>query len=279
MNTKLMTSILGGMNVPLDPPGCTGGFIDHPADHRRAVEIGVVMQHRFAFHYWLKWRAKEQRAAAVPPNLLTIDWHDDVGGDCDFVPAELEQLDPKNGNELSLFCWSRLRSLNDGHIAPAQYLNAIGDVYVILKQWREQRETHDRYRKRVQKDRNGNAHQVHYYDTIEQFLEEHENDPLHPLVLDIDLDYFTTPDDSRELGAEHLVSDETIRGVLSPEGPLMRWAFPRLAGVTIALEPEYCGGIRNCMHILDVLSDTLFDPPLLTAHMQWRHLRTAHRVG
>ena len=271
MNIELMASILGDLKHPLDPPGSSDGFIDHPTDPRKAVEIGVVLQHRFVFYYWLKWHAEALRTKGPTPNLLTIDWHDDVGGDCDFIPAELEQLNPTDENELSLFCWARLCCLNDGHIAPAQYLNAIGDVYVILKQRKAQREMHDEYRKRTQKDRYGKVRQVHYYDTIEQFLKEHGSDPVHPLALDIDLDYFTTPDDSRELGAEHLVSDRTIKKVISPKGPLMQWVFPRLSGLTIALEPQYCGGIRNCMHILDVVSDTLFDPPLLTSKMQWRH--------
>lgn len=270
MNTKLMSSILGDMKHPLDPPGSMHGFIEHPTDPRKAVEIGVVIQHRFAFYYWLKWHADPRRTSGLTPNLLTIDWHDDVGENCDFIPTELEQLNPKDDNELSLFCWARLRSLNDGHIAPAQYLNAIGDAYVILKQRKEDREMHDFYRKRTQKDRYGNIHHVHYYDTIKQFLKEHGCDLIHPMVLDIDLDYFTTPDNSHELGAEHLVSDRAIRAVVSPSGSLMQWVFQRLAGFTIALEPEYCGGIRNCMHILDVVSDTLFDPPLMTSKMKWR---------
>lgn len=273
MNTDLMTSILGRMTCPLDPPGSCGGFIDHPTDPRRAVEIGVVLQHRFAFFYWLKWRAETRRAESPAPNLLTIDWHDDVGGDCDFTPDELSRLDPKDANELTLFCWAGLRSLNDGHIAPAQYLDAIEDVYVILKQRADQREVHPEYRKRTQRDRHGKEHQVHYFDTVGAFLKEHRSDGLHPLVLDLDLDYFTSPDESREKGAEKLVGDRTISRVMSPGGPLMRWVFPRLAGFTIALEPGYCGGIRNCMHILDVVSDTLFDPPLLTSRMRWRQHR------
>ena len=273
MNTKLMAAILADLKLPLDPPGSSDGFIEHPTDPRKAVEIGVVIQHRFAFFYWLKWYAEAKRTGAPTPNLLTIDWHDDVGGDCDFIPAELEQLNPVDENELSLFCWARLRSLNDGHIAPAQYLNAIGDVYVILKQRKEERETHEVYRRRTQKDRYGNVHHVHYYDTIEEFLREHGTDRVHPLVLDLDLDYFTTPDESGELGSEKLVSDRAIEKVMSPAGPLMQWVFSRLAGFTIALEPHCCGGIRNCMHILDVVSDTLFDPPLLTSKMQWRHRR------
>ena len=231
------------------------------------------MQHRFAFYYWLKWHTQARRSGTSTPNLLTIDWHDDVGGDCDFIPEELKELDPRDENELSLFCWARLRSLNDGHVAPAQYLDAIGDVYVILKQHADEQVVCEEYRKRTQVDMHGTPHQVHYYDTIEQFLAEHGSDAVHPLVLDIDLDYFTMPGASSEKGAEKLVSDRVIKKAVSPTGPLMQWAFPRLAGFTIALEPEYCGGIRNCMHILEVVSDALFDPPLLTSKMQWRHRR------
>lgn len=273
MNTKLMAAILEDLKHPLEPPGSSDGFIDHPTDPRKSVEIGVVIQHRFAFYYWLKWHTEAQGTGAPTPNLLTIDWHDDVGGDCDFVPEELEQLDPKDRNELGLFCWARLRSLNDGHIAPAQYLNAVGDVYVILKQNADQREAHEEYRERTQVDMHGNLHQIHYYDTVEQFLADHGADAVRPLVLDVDLDYFTAPDESREKGAERPVSAREIKRTMSPTGPLMRWVFPRLAGFTIALEPDYCGGIRNCMHILDAVSDVLFDPPLLTSRMQWRHRR------
>ena len=219
------------------------------------------MQHRFAFYYWLKWHTQAQRSGAPTPNLLTIDWHNDVGGDCDFIPEELKELDPRDENELSLFCWARLRSLNDGHVAPAQYLDAIGDVYVILKQHADEQVVCEEYRKRTQVDMHGTSHQVHYYDTIAQFLAEHESDAVHPLVLNIDLDYLTTPGASRERGAEELVSDRVIKKAVSPTGPLMHWVLPRLAGLTMALEPEYCGGVRNCVRMLSVVCHTLFDPP------------------
>jgi hypothetical protein len=49
----------------------------------------------------------------------------------------------------------------------------------------------------------------------------------------------------------------------------MQWVFPRLAGFTIALEPKYCGGIGNCLHILDVVSRTLFDSTLMSSVMSW----------
>ncbi len=269
MNTELIASMLANMRHPIDPPGCQSGLIEHPSGRNEVVEVGIFFQHRFAFYFWLRWHA-ESKSTVPPPNLLTIDWHDDVGGNCDFTPAQLEQLNPKDVNELSLFCWAGLRSLNDGHIAPAQYLNAIGDVYVILKQHAESRKLHVENRKRTQKDRHGKLHQIHYYDRIEDFLSEHGEDDEHPLHLDIDLDYFTRPAKSHEPDGEKRLPDASIKKVVSPKGPLMKWVFPRLANFTIALEPDYCGGIRNCMHILDVVSSTLCKPPLLAAGMKWR---------
>ena len=273
MNTALVSSLLGKHRHPLDPPGCCSDFIEHPVDPRRAVEIGIVLQHRFAFSYWMKWHAEALRTGSPVPNLLTVDWHDDVGGDCDFVPEVLRQLDFRDENEVSFFCWAGLRSLNDGHIAPAQYLNAVGDVYVILKQHAERRAMHPEYRSRSQVDLNGQVHQIHYYDRVEDFIAGHGSDPVHPLILDLDLDYFTRPDKSRERHSQHVVADRTVRRFLAPGRALMGWVFPRLVGFTIALEPEYCGGIRNCTHILDLVSSTLCDPPLLRAGMRWRPVR------
>lgn len=105
---------------------------------------------------------------------------------------------------------------------------------------------------------------------MEDFLHEHREDEKYPLYLDIDLDYFTRPSKSQEIGTEKRLSDTAIKKVVSPTGRLMRWVFPRLANITIVLEPDYCGGIGNCMHILDVVSSTLCKPPLLTADMKWR---------
>jgi hypothetical protein len=152
MNTELVAELLGSMLHPISPPGCTNAFIDHSSSRNESIEIGVVLQHRFAFHYWLKWHA-ERKLTAPPPNLLTIDWHDDVGADCDFTPEILASLNPKDENELSFFCWAGLRSLNDGQIAPAQFLNAVGDVYIILKQYGHRREMTDPHGERTQKDK------------------------------------------------------------------------------------------------------------------------------
>jgi hypothetical protein len=144
-------------------------------------------------------------------------------------------------------------------------------VYVILKQFKE--EERDENRRRTQIDMNENAHQIHYYDTPKDFLKAHGNDPVRPLALDIDLDYFTTEANSGEHGTQKRVSDAAIKKVVALDGPLMKWVIPRLSGITIALEPKYCGGVRNCAHILDVISSTWCRPPLLSAGRKWRVAR------
>jgi hypothetical protein len=261
MNKEFVSLLLDKLWHPLRPPGSYCEYVEHPVYRNIGLPIGVVLQHRFAFYHWLRWR-EEYKIKMNPPNLLTIDWHDDVGGDCDFTPEVLKQLNPKDQNELGLFCWTGLRALNDGHIAPAQYLNAIGNVYVILKQHGRQ--------KRLQKDLTGNDHQIHYYRTVEDFLSDHSEDPIHPLILDIDVDYFTNEGKSRSLNDQKRVRDSTIKKMVSPRGRLMKWVFPRLYGLTFALESYYCGGIPNCFHIFDVICHTLGDPPLLSSKMRWR---------
>ena len=88
-----------------------------------------------------------------------MDWHDDCGAECDYDEGELKRLDQHNEQEVALFCWAGLRPLNDGHIAPAVWLNALGNVYIIQKQKNEydcEDETC------VVKDRYGNDHRIYY---------------------------------------------------------------------------------------------------------------------
>lgn len=287
MNYSLFRDLLkldhGGL---LYPPGCSTTFIRHPSGANESVEVGIVHEHRFAFYYWLglkkklSHRRQEPRlrdADYVPPDLLTIDWHDDVGGECDFIPSFLHRLNQRDPNEVGLFCWLGLRPLNDGHVAPAVYLNAIGDVYVILKQGEGAQKLHPHQRHRVLCDRYGREHQVRYFFSPEEYLDQHGVNQSTPLALDIDLDYFVTcrAQDER-LGAATPVPTEAVESLLDPNGELMEWALSRLCCLTIALEPQHCGGIANSLHILGVLDRTLFSPSLHHADGDWRHL---HNVG
>ena len=56
------------------------------------------MEHRFAFSAWIKNKTQSQQKDKikdedfVPPDLLTFDWHDDIGGKCDFIERDLIRL-------------------------------------------------------------------------------------------------------------------------------------------------------------------------------------------
>jgi len=286
MNYSLFRDLLkshrGGL---LDPPGCSSTFVRHPSGASECVEIGIIHEHRFAFYYWLGLKKKRsysrhggwlRDADYLPPDLLTIDWHDDVGGECDFIPSFLHRLNQRDPNEVGLFCWLGLRALNDGHVAPAVYLNAIGDVFVILKQgaggWKQC--PHQRHR--VLRDRYGREHHVRYFFSPEEYLDEHGVNQSTPLALDIDLDYFVAYEgQDRRLGAARLVPTQEMQLLLDPSGELMEWALSRLCCLTIALEPKHCGGIANSLRILGELDRAWFSPSLHHADCGWRHLSDA----
>ena len=270
VNAAFITEVLEKYPIPMLPPGCITEIVLQPNDPDAAMEIGIVQEHRFAFFYWLKWRHKQQlkNKKAVPPNLVTVDWHYDVGAMCDFFPDVITKLDYSNLAELALFSWCGLRSLNDGHIAPAMFLNAINDVYVILKQ-------HGHFETGEPiTDRYGNPHLVHYYYSVEEFLDEHGRDTVHPCIFDLDLDYFTENKGARfpDVATQNLVTNQLISAFFKDDSPFMQWLFSRMCGMTVALEPEYCGGMHNCLRIFNVMSSCLFDPSLLSVRSKWKHL-------
>ncbi|HEY4262489.1 MAG TPA: hypothetical protein VGM98_20170 [Schlesneria sp.] len=130
MNIKFATTLLKRIGH-IDPPGCLSDFLEHPDPqyrNTRSVEVGFVLEHRFAFYYWIKCKQELQRRRTnpnvsdeqfTPPDLVTWDWHDDVGGECDFIEKELIQLNQADQQEVAFFCWAGLRQINDGHCASA----------------------------------------------------------------------------------------------------------------------------------------------------------------
>ena len=84
------------------------------------------------------------------------------------------------------------------------------------------------------------------------------------------LDFFVTSESLRgDWGAEELKSDSEIRSLLSLDNLFMSSIFERIVGLTVALEPEYCGGLMNSLKILDILNQEFFDGTLLTDKCKW----------
>lgn len=250
----------------LDPPGCESSFAPLPGRDRGSCTVGIVHEHRFAFYFWGLHSIDKNSPNAV---LISIDAHDDTGVPSEVIPDDLDNLNIDNRTELGLFAWLRLRSLNDGHILPALYLNFFSDVYVLLNDREDSPAFKTNRTELQQKDTNGRIHTVKFYQNPQSLIENLPKDS--PVFLDIDLDYFAVenPEAGAVLGSEKLMSDSEIRSFLSINGPLLEPLFNRIIGLTIALEPRYCGGLVNSLHVLDILNQELFEGTLLTNSCKW----------
>jgi len=245
------------------PPGTYYDIVTHPTDAKKAIEVAVVQDHRFAFFYWLKW-SKRQNGILTPPSLVSLDWHQDLAAPCDLECEWLRKLDTNDYKAVSLFCWDKLHCLNDGHILAAAYLNIIGDIHVVQKQRDECPEAFE--------DIEGRLHTVHCYGSTDALLQAVSSQEHPSVFFDIDLDYFTESSDSCGGGKDlKLMEREDIEFCLRPAGEFMSWIFPRMTGMTIATEPEFCGGLMNSNHLLGIVHDSLFHPPLFSHRVGWRH--------
>ncbi len=121
-------------------------------------------------------------------------------------------------------------------------------------------------------DIEGRTHLIRCYESVEELTKTISGQEHCSVILDIDLDYFTESPDPCGGGEQlQLVSDDEIQACLDPASPFMSWILPRMVGMTIATEPEFCGGLMNSNHLFNVVCGMLFDPPLLSHKAGWRH--------
>lgn len=244
------------------PPGTYQDLLPHPSGRKEPVPVALVQEHRFVFYYWLSWT--RQRTGGAPPHLVTFDWHKDLAPPSELERNDLERLSTDLPAEAALFTWGRLNPYNDGHILSAAYLNLIGDIHVICKQ--KFAAFHDF------KDRFGRLHKVHVYETREALQQLPGALTAQTYYLDIDLDYFTETSFPFGGGDDlQIMSDDEIRSLMDPRSPLFAHLFQRLAGMTIATEPKFCGGIANEGHLLSLLDEQFFSPSLLSPAANWAH--------
>lgn len=276
---ELLASVLTNYGGRPQPPGCASEYVDHPNPHfrnTRSVEVGFVMEHRFAFCYWLKWKRELRRSRYTgqmtdddlfaPPDLVTWDWHDDCGGTVDVIEKQLLNLDQDNDQEIALYAWAGLRPMNDGHIYPAVWLNALGNVYIVQKQHRNcRRETH------AVTDRYGNEHHVFYFRSLSDFAKAFERTNTGAGVIwDVDLDYFTRGRSVDDQCYTPPMSGEDIHEMLAADTAWMPLILSDLKGITIALEPQYTGGLSISLELYRHWESALFSAPLFSKRCRWR---------
>ncbi len=286
MNEEFVNRILGRVK-PVAPLGCCSSLLEPPCPSRRrheCVEIGFVVEHRFAFHYWIKAKQRLMYDTSrgirktdeefQPPDLITWDWHDDTGGSCDYIEDELAQLNQRDEQEVEFFCWAGLRPINDGHIAPAIWLNAIGNVYVLQKQRDSDGCTSE---SRDHMDRYGRPRQIRYFRSPEEMAEVFEKTNSNSGVIwDVDMDYFTSEERVDDQPYKPMVAKRTIKAMLSPKKAWMPLILRDLKAVTIALEPKYTGGLTRSLEIYRTWESALLENPVWDKDCQWK---TDHTSG
>src|SRR5699024_11742683 len=96
--------------VKYDPPGTFREVVAHPGGYDRAIEKAIIMEHRFAFVFWMKWtHALQQRGwlNQRAPTLVTIDWHRDLAPPEAEQKKDLAELNPTNLSDVANFVWAR----------------------------------------------------------------------------------------------------------------------------------------------------------------------------
>lgn len=249
------------------PPGSLRQHLDHPAHRRSYVELALFQEHRYAFFYWAQWTRKR---AQTPPSLVSLDWHQDLCHPNAVERKWLDQLDLEDDSEVAAFCWATLAGTNDGHILAAAYLNLIGNVYVHCRQGTLESSWEDEHLT----DRYGNVHTIRKFKTPEEFENSLLESSEQAVYFDLDLDFFTYQNRSlTDSGRFTYMKKPEIVALLAPDTTLMHWIFQRLAGFTIATEPEHCGGLTKSNQLLNIVNKLYFTPDLFAGHCTWRHLR------
>lgn len=66
------------------------------------------------------------------------------------------------------------------------------------------------------------------------------------------------------------LKEEEIKKMLDKDNPLIQWIFERLKGITIATEPEHCGGLLKSNKFLNLISETYFESELFSPDCSWK---------
>jgi len=242
----------------LEPPGCMRDILLHPFYTNECIELALFQEHRFAFYYWLKWTNEDFPEI---PSLISYDWHQDLAPPYDDELPELQQLDTANKAEVALYTWTKLSHHNDVQIRAAILLNKVKDVFVICRQdvGRKERE--------VIIDFYGNPHTIHIFRDIKHFDSHIPNIRDKRVYFDIDLDFFTygNPTSAKspfDLNRYTYMKKDDAQATFSPDNPTIKWILKRLAGFTIATEPEFCGGLKKSNYYLKIIEELYFTPSL-----------------
>ncbi len=246
------------------PPGTTCTYLPHPYYmHRESLPLAIFNDHRFAFFYWALWK-RDSRAL---PDLVTLDWHQDLVNPQETEKRELRQLDLNDSFEVSFFAWARLSSLNDSHILSAMYCNIIGNAYVICKQSMD-----TNYGDETIEDMFQNEHVIKKFRTPQEAYDYLADTNVQSVYFDMDLDYFTITNPSvTGWDKPTFIKESEIRDMMNPDSDFMYWVLQRMKGFTVALEPSFVGGLAKAARLYGIVERTLLAGSIRQKDAAWRH--------
>lgn len=252
MNDMCNVDIIQRVLADIDSsPGNTigvGGSLErteHPYLPRETLEIATVIEYRFSFYYWYKWSNEIKKLFSGDlPDIITLDCHDDTGSECDYPDNCLDTFPMSSEAHVSFFCWHGMRKNNDGNAWPAMHYNLINDVHVIMPKISNRDHAFS-----FSCDR---QHHVNYYTTPDEYIKRNRCDDR-PVILDIDIDYFMTgPLDKIKKNFKR------VNQLFENSDSLWNSIKPRLYAISIAIEPNYCGGTYNAFMMYNYLLSMMF---------------------
>jgi hypothetical protein len=190
-----------------------------------------------------------------PALLLTLDRHVDL-----LVPRALPPDRQAPLRLLEEYARWDLDERSVDHVAAAMEVGLVRDVLCVARTplpgvlaagpWT---------------DRRGVTHLVHVVPTLQRLVEEPSDDverllaAAGPLLLDVDLDVFTTLSDADPTTVIPWPRD-VIRDFLLPpgSGPFWDRVLSRCVALTVAREPAHCGGVVPAGRLLEDVAEVLF---------------------
>lgn len=251
----------------LRPSGCLDCHINKPFNKEESIEIAAFHEHRFAFYYWLKWT---NNLNGKIPSLVTFDWHQDLCPPYKDKVEELKSLETTKMSKVAFYTWARLEHTNDVQIQSAILLNKIQNVYVICRQ-KSRRDN-----PMIIEDYHGNTHKIYLFDNINEFEKTIPSLEEEHVFWDIDLDYFTLCNPPSMGGTTSgkkytYLTKAAIEEQFSSQSPVIRWILERIEGMTIAMEPDFCGGLKHSNRLYSIVERALFTEPLFNRNMHKKY--------
>ena len=226
-------------------------------------EIYLMVDHKWAFVVWESARIN----GLIDENalLVHVDSHlDDIPelvDDDRFFKAKsesdiLDLVKFKRSKEDKKNISTNYELSKDNFIFPAFLRNTIQDIIYVSDYKLKEITVDDIYKaddsnirfKKCYEKIKGKNKSIQRYLNVEDFLIVVDQLPMsQPKILDLDLDYFN---DSDNCFYPDLKNDDVIKDNLRHLKNLCEWDI-----ITVALSPHYCGGDKECLHILDLFLD------------------------